>query len=617
MKKRLVLLLNLVLILSLLVVSPASAKDSFAVLRPGKHITFQQNIPINVIFIGYERSSIDRKALRQALPATYTPIVRYPAFYGVSGRDLGLKYKIHYNITFAERGFTNRFFRYLQEIGTPGDLTLFQQLYNDQENNVLDVTGPVLYIDGPSVEAWLADNLKVKPQSYTMVFINWYSRPDFQFHIYTKTDEPDPDTGHNFGEDVISGLIDWGGTSSRIWFNDLSAGPEWNTDNWNVDQPDLNEDGIEEYRMPPIWEYTKDGYRDLSELTKDLGLITRYVAINLLFLQSPLYDPLVTAPDVGGGKVIHMTMFEDDPNNLGTDWIDTDFIVSRLSELQPYYDWQIELEDRNPIDDRARRAFRIFSGLRQRDDCWNEFGDPFAELFCFFDANLDTYVPPYPEEDYVIPVFAFNTTDARMGNFLGLLGFADDNWRDGTQSYVFEFGSEGPRSFGFGFSRLTDHEVGHHIALSHPHDGYDSELGLDYGPGGEFYYIWAGDESHSVMSYLWLTGEFGKFNQDNMYRWEFAGYLNWANDLLDDILADSDTSEVQDNLDQAEAYAAAAKAAFDQWDYLTAAMNARLAYEQVATAAAELGLSTQSADRLLLVPSMRAPHEGDWIRHSP
>lgn len=366
--------------------------------------------------------------------------------------------------------------------------------------------------------------------------------------------------------------------------------------------------------MPPIWEYTEDGYRDLSELTKDLGLITRYVAINLLFLQSPLYDPLVTAPDVGGGKVVHINMFEDDRNNLGVDWIDTDFIVSRLSELQPYYDWQIELEDRNPIDDRARRAFRIFTGLRQRDDCWNDLGDPFAELFCFFDANLDTYVPAYPDEDYVIPVFAFNTTDARMGDLLGLLGFADDNWRDGTQTYVFEFGSEGPRSFGFGFSRLTDHEVGHHIALSHPHDGYDSELGLDYGPGGEFYYVWAGDASHTVMSYLWLTGEFGQFNQDNMYRWEFAGYLNWANDLLDDILADSDTSEVQDNLAQAEAYAAAAKAAFDQWDYLTAAMNARLAYEQVAMAADELGIATKSANSILVAPSMSAPHEGDWIR---
>ncbi len=141
------------------------------------------------------------------------------------GRDLGLKYNFDYNIHFKGKQFENRFFSYLQEIGTPGDLTLFQQLYNDQEKNVLDVTGPVLYIDGPSVEAWLAENLNVKPQSYTVVFINWYSRPDFQFHVYTKTDEPDPDTGHNFGEDEISRLIDWGGTSSRIWFHDLSAGP--------------------------------------------------------------------------------------------------------------------------------------------------------------------------------------------------------------------------------------------------------------------------------------------------------------------------------------------------------------------------------------------------------
>lgn len=100
-----------------------------------------------------------------------------------------------------------------------------------------------------------------------------------------------------------------------------------------------------------------------------------------------------------------------------------------------------------------------------------------------------------------------------------------------------------------------------------------------------------------------------------MYRWEFAGYLNWANSLLDDILADSDTSEVQDNLDQADAYAAIAKKAFRQWDYLTAAMNARLAYEQVAIAAEELGIATMSADAILLAPSMNASHEGDWIRH--
>jgi hypothetical protein len=613
MKKRLFFLLNIVLILSLLAVSPASAQDGGRTLKPGEQVTFQQRIPVNLVFIGYEREVINREALRNQLPATYTPIVRFPPFYGLMGRDLGLKFNFDYNISFKEKQFENRFFTYLQEIGTPGDPTIYQQLYNDQEKNVLDVTGPVLYIDGPSVEAWLAENLNVRPQSYTIVFINWYDRPDFQFHLYTKTDVTDPDTGHNFGEEEFAALNAWGGTTSRLWFYDLSAGPEWNTTNWEVDHPDLDGDGVEEYRMPPIWEYSRKGYRRPGLLSKDLGLVTRYVAINLLFTPSPLYDPLVTAPDLGGGKVVHINMFEDDRRTLGTDWIDTGFIESHLAEAEPYYNWQVHLEDRNPIDDQARRAFRIFAGLRQQDDCWTEFGDPFSELFCFFDANLGQYVPAYPEEDYVIPVFAFNTTDERMGNMLGLLGFADDNWRDGTQSYVFEFGSEGPRAAGFGFSNLTVHEVGHHISLSHPHDGYDSERGIDYGPGGEFYYAWAGDASDTVMSYLWVSTGYSEFNEDNLYRWEFAGYLNWANSILDDILSHPDAGDVQDNVDQAESYATQAVQSFNTWDYLAAAASARLAYEQIAMAADELGLITE-ADMLRVAPLMMAPHEGDWIR---
>ena len=122
-----------------------------------------------------------------------------------------------------------------------------------------------------------------------------------------------------------------------------------------------------------------------------------------------------------------------------------------------------------------------------------------------------------------------------MGDQLGLLGFADDDWMTGTQTFIFEFDSPLLVSFGYGFSTTTVHEVGHHISLSHPHDGYDSELGIDYGPGGEFYYVWAGDASHTVMSYLWLTGEFGQFNQDNLYRWEFAGYRSRRGECATDL----------------------------------------------------------------------------------
>ena len=114
------------------------------------------------------------------------------------------------------------------------------------------------WIDAPSVEQWLADNtqdmLGVDTQQYTIFFVNWYGRSDFKFHVYTKTDEPDPETGVNFGErEMIGKLIAWGGTPAddeetglgslhRLWFYDLSAGPEAWTSNWNVDDADL--DGV-------------------------------------------------------------------------------------------------------------------------------------------------------------------------------------------------------------------------------------------------------------------------------------------------------------------------------------------------------------------------------------
>ena len=267
MKNRLFVLLNVTLILSLLVVSPATAKNDQRGLQPGELVTYEQKIPINVVFIGYPQDSIDEDQLLGELPESYAPVVRYPQFYGLQGRDMGLQFNFDYHVTFAGRDLTNRFFRYLRQIGTAGKSTEFQHMYNNQENNILDVTNPVLYIDAPSVEKWLARNLHKSKKSYTIVFINWYSRPDFNFHVYTKTDEPDPDTGYNFGElRQTRKMIAWGGSRSRLWFYDLSAGPEAWTDNWNVDDPDLDGNGTEDYRMPPIWEYDEDGYRDPSAL---------------------------------------------------------------------------------------------------------------------------------------------------------------------------------------------------------------------------------------------------------------------------------------------------------------------------------------------------------------
>ena len=599
------------------VAMPVAANDLPA---PGEPIVLEQTIPVNIVFVGYDPATVDLAALQSQLPDSYRPIVRFPAFYGVPGRDMGLMFQFDHRIHWADDAFQQQFFDRLATSGIPGDPTDFQVQYNDQESNVLDVSGPVLYIDAPSTEKTLSDLARTRlgidtKRSYTIFFVNWYGHEDFQFHVYTKTDEPDPDTGYNFGELRPSRkMIAWGGTSSRTWFYDLSAGPEAWTDNWNVDTPDLDGNGVEDYRMPPIWEYAAGGYRDPGALGSDLGMVARFVAIDLLFTTSPLYDPLVTTPGVGGDKVAHIEMLEDDPLSSGLDWIDTGFVSQELQALEPYYGWQVNLEDNLPIDAGAKNALRIAGAINPPRDCWTQFGDPFAQFFCYFDQNLSTYVPEYPAADYVGEVFVYNTTARGLGLNDGLLGFADDNWVDGTQTFVFQFETAEYRELGYGISSTTVHEFGHHLGMSHPHDGYDSELDIDFGPGDEFYFAWSGDESDSVMSYLGVSNTFGGFDQDNMHRYETAGYLNLANGLLDDILAHPDAGLVQQQVDDAQRAAARAIAQFDSWNYLAAATSAYQAYSLVAAAAEQLGIAEAAIAAQLAPVGAPVPHAGDPIR---
>ncbi len=561
-------------------------------LEPGEFVTHTQRIPIDIVLIGFEPGQANAKDLAAVLPATYSPLVRFPQFRGLEGRNLGLEYRFAYNLVRTDRSFTTRFFRYLASIGTEGAPTRYQEQYNAQEKNVLDVTGPILYIDAPSVERWLVRNATPRERGYTIYFINWYSRDDFRFHVYTKTDEPDPDTEFNFGSIPQTAITSWGGTTSRTWFYDFSAGPEWNTSNWVVDIEDLDDNGVTDYRMPVIWEYAQPGYRSPGRLGHDMGLLARYVAINLLFTPSPLYDPLVTAPAPDGAKVAHITMFEDDPANKGSTFIDPQFALEAMRRFQPFYRWKTALKVIDPIDPGAKRALDIFTGNLIADDCWNEFGDVSTELFCYFAQNLRKYVPRYPSRDYVAENFAFNTTETGLGEVVGLLGFADDNQVDGTQTFVFAFGADTYQAAGFGFTITVVHEMGHHIGLSHPHDGYDSESGVDYDPADDFFFAWEGDESDTVMHYLSVSNGFGQHNRDNMYRWEAAGYLNFANALAGEILADRDSWKVREALGRANDQAARAKQSFGEWNYLEAAARARNAYAVLVEAADRIDLSS-------------------------
>jgi hypothetical protein len=175
-------------------------------------------------------------------------------FYGVT-EPLGIRYTYDYEVTYAGAGYERKFFSTLSRLARPRPL--------DRAPAAVQRPGPQRsrcdqqpHIDAPTVERWLALHppAGVDTRQDTIFFVNWYGRPDFKFHVYTKTDEPDPDTGFNFGVEAESRkLIAWGGTTPDDEEN-VSAGPESWTDNWNVDDADVDGDGVADYRMPPIWD---------------------------------------------------------------------------------------------------------------------------------------------------------------------------------------------------------------------------------------------------------------------------------------------------------------------------------------------------------------------------
>jgi hypothetical protein len=262
---------------------------------------------------------------------------------------------------------------------------------------------------------------------------NWYGQPNFRFHVYTKTDEPDPDTGYNFGVERESRkLIAWGGTTPddeenglgalrRVWFYDLSAGPESKTDNWNVDDADLDGDGVPDYRMPPIWEYTPGGYRAPSALSGDLALVARYVGINLLFTSSPLYPPDLTPPDLPHSVNIDANTDEGIPGvDASRRYIKPGLVLDELSELQPATRFSYDNQDL-PFTGKARACYVQWL---QDVPCYPALDYPgFANLFLYNALNLERTQDDAGRVDYELPNFNYATTDDL---YAGFLGFADD-----------------------------------------------------------------------------------------------------------------------------------------------------------------------------------------------
>ena len=589
----------------------AAAAPSFTTLQPGQFLEIEQNLQVNILFVGYGGvANVNQTILRSWLPASYSSINRAPSYFQ---RELsGNRFTFSYNIVSSNASFDDAFFGYLSSIAVPKPRTDYQDRYNQQQCRRLNI-GQNYEIDSILAEKWLAENadsmLGVNTSQYTVIFVNWYGRPDFKFHVYTNTRERDIDLGTDLSQQFFSHTIGGGGTPAgdpetplgslrRVWFYDLSAGPEYNTANWLLMRGDVDGDGLRDWRMPPIWEYGNSScYRPFNTLSSDHGRLVRYVAINQLFTTSPLYRVSLSPPKLPSAVQFDVNIYEGNPERNGGNLFTPAVATSKLSSLQPFNQFSTEVTHL-PFDGEAKRAFECnYFNV-------NCFGNRypgnlfFGSLFIYHDDHILQFLEG--DADYEIPAFAYLTSDDYANGFFG--GAAISDYRTGTQAYIMDMLPEFYfDDVGIGLTTNLLHEAGHHLGLSHPHDGYDSEQDIITEPSGSLFFIWAGDSSSTAMSYNAVNADFSQFDRDNMARFFTAAYINHSNSILARILASPRSNEVSDLLVNADNQATNALSAYQNMDYAQAVVFAKGVYVQILSAAAAITVPIEK-------PSWQADH---------
>ena len=601
-----------------------AATPTFTTLQPGQFREINQDLQINIVMLGYHQGTgprdINEANFRAGLPHRYRTVDYNPSTYIPSYAEadqvwIGNAFDYRYNIVYANKGFEDAYFNYVPTISIPCRVTAFQQYYNTQQSRSLNITNNSC-IEANLAESWLAQNapsmLGVDTTKYTIFFINWYGRPDFRFHTYLPFafPDPDPDTGFTLGRVQGGETIAWGGTTpddeqnglgflSRVWFYDLSAGPDANTTNYLLDAAEFG--GLPFYTMPPVWEYgNTSAYRPFDNLSGDLAKITRYTALDCLFTKSPILPPALSPPKMPNSIKFDLNLYQVDQSWSLHDYIKPDRIASEQAKLRPYNTHSVTVTDQifgnreSQIFDCGRsQLIQYIDPSYPATSCYGNRGDQYQSLptdFFLYDRDhLGQFLGH--DADFEVPIFIYGIPD----NLGGMPAFTDDNHFDGTRSsFIYVPLADSTRQLK-GATWTVIHESGHYMGMAHPHDGFDYE---DFNPHSAFepayYFMWAGDASDTAMSYAgWSLSNFSQFDRDNMNRYMTAIYINQANKILPTILSSPRAKETTSQLFSADSDAAAALTSYGNMEYLNAAVSAKSAYDKVLAAAASINVKVE------------------------
>jgi hypothetical protein len=480
-------------------------------------------LTIKIVFVGFDPNTIDQDYLNWKGNLIQSSVNNVLG----NGNLTGVDYSLTYDFFFTSAAFQQSLTKYLQSIQVK------KLTYNPWFRTMMTN----YFYDADKVQSWLVNNNAsyggFPSNGDVFVFTNMTTLPSLT-SSQLETDNPTSATPHYYSEhftdlDLNYSIryrdfsVAWGG-DSRLWFVDMSAGPDF----WTWSTPESvpfipMQLALDLYQLNL---HTSNGKEWLTQYLAD------YIYDAVLNLAVPVfvYQPIYSHTYRFVVNVIDNRTDKEKDAVAIKETLHPEIVRSAFVDLMPYSDIVVEAHFINASDDPGLQAAIIQSTVSPPVDLGISPYVDTRPLYRYLQEHLTDFVGTVRKDstESTVPVFAFafssgiyfgytykwyvatskTIEDSFVGISLGdmsLIGMTQNDFQKGDSVSPAQPGK------GTGFTQSVIHEAGHSLGLIHPH---------------QFSYL--EDFVASAMSYWSWVYKFSQFDKDALNRAHADELINSA-----------------------------------------------------------------------------------------
>ena len=497
--------------------------------------TKEENIEVNLVFIGFNSEYILEENVKGYLPTEIDPFALYEADMSIPHSNYNIDYSISYlaeDKTTALEDCIINISEYTQILGhRVNNSAVDEFIINQQYDDILDLFIPCsgYTIDAAQIEDFININIHSDFEGmaheipyYTLYLMN-FSSIDTEDHSIEHSYVPYyVDCDSNRSTDIsLTGTnqrnaIGWGG-NYRFCYADLSAISEY-----LLYYPLLL--GIDFTTAPTYYRYDLDSFIEINDIETTSGkealaiYITDWIDgyVRNVFISSALYTPSIYDSFYLPIKVFNNVATRGYPYETMMWAFSEDKIKDYLSIAFPWIKWRVEY-DLDLLTDYTE-IYNHLVAHTQNNGVYNYIN--LQDVVDILDEYNEEFYPS--SDDYSqLPsyVLIFYNTYIQHGD-IRIGGVAIGRYQIIARlPYLFFEDSDIDKPI-MGLTNTLLHELGHNLGLDHPHNDF-------YGYGSMFI--------DDVMSYIHCSDQFSTFSSDTIARFHYDYYYMSAEENLNNL----------------------------------------------------------------------------------